>query len=363
MTKSRNQDFLRGTDAQQARVVTITALVLIVLVTLSAMVMVWVQPRMEKPDGLALSIDVPFVAPGVGKGTKALLHGAEVGEITDLVSIGNRNVRMNLSLDPERLDGMTDAFDIDFRPANYFGITAVNLIANSGGDTLVAGQVLNRVPAGDFTMSHMLETGSLAIDGTLTKSMITALDEVIRYTDGVTPMIQTGIILADRVAQTQKAMPSELLDRANDILEVLPAFSQQTIEMLNTVYKSDIHKQPDGSFSVDEARFDDMDAAMGLVVNGLFGGAGRLLGSHGVELTPMTQVVQTLTDAVPHMLGGGATAGKLSILVDRYSRAFSSTPEGSKALNLRIILDDLPGLAAPLAMTGLPQIPGQESPR
>lgn len=359
MSKPRNQDFLRGTDAQQARVVTIAAVATIVAVAVLVVGMVWVRPHVEKPSGLALSVDVPFVAPGVGRGTKVILHGAEVGEITALERHGDGIVRMNLSLNPSQVHGLTDTFDVDFRPENYFGITAVNLVSKAGGEHLASGQVLDRMPAGDFTMSTMLEKGSIAIDGTLTDSMIRSLNKVIKYTDGLTPMIQTGIVFADRAAKAQQAMPSELIGRADDILEVLPAFSQQTINMLYSVFDSDFNKfGPGGSFGVNEDVMADIDTGLGLAANNLFGSAGKLLASHDHDLTPDAQLVQALVDALPHMMDGGAMPGKLSELVDRYNRAFSTAPNGSKTLNMRVVLDDLPGIAAPLAVTGLPHLPG-----
>jgi hypothetical protein len=364
MSKPRTQDFLRGTDAQQARVVTLAALVMIATVAVVVFGMVWVRPHVEKPGGIPLSIDVPFVAPGVGKGTKVILHGAEVGEIVGLENHGNGTVRMSLSLDPGQVRGLTDAFDVDFRPENYFGISAVNLISKAGGDHLVAGQILNRMPTGDYTMSTMLEKGSIAVDGTLTDSMIQSLNKVIKYTDGLTPMIQTGIVFANRVAQTQQAMPSVLISRANDILAVMPAFSQQAIDMLYNAYGNDFNRQgPGGSLGVNEAVMADVEKGLYLTANNLFGSAGKLLASHEQELTPGTQLVQELVDALPHMLDGGAMPDKLSTLVDRYSRAFSSAPSGSKTLNMRVILDNLPGVAAPLAATRLPQATTQGAQR
>ncbi|WP_067671536.1 Mce family protein [Nocardia miyunensis] len=360
MSKPRNQDFLRGTDEQQARVITIAAVAMIAVVALVVVGMVWVKPRVDKPSGLPLSIDVPFVAPGVGKGTKVILHGAEVGELTDLSNHGDGTVRMSLLLNQGQLHGLTDAFDVDFVPENYFGITAVNLIAKAGGDRLAAHKVLDRMPAGDYTMSTMLEKGSISIDGTLTDPMIAALNKVIKYTDGLTPMIQTGIVFADRAAKAQQAMPSELIGRADEILQVLPAFSTQTIDMLYSAYDNDYNRSgPNGSFGVNEAVFADIDKGLDLAANSLFGKAGHLLASHDKQLTPDVQLVQYLVDALPHMMDGGALPGKLSTLVDRYNRAFSTAPNGSKTLNLRVVLDDLPGMAAPLAATGLPQAPVQ----
>ncbi|MEV5835931.1 Mce family protein [Nocardia sp. NPDC052112] len=362
MVKTRNQDFLRGSDRHQARVVSGAAAAVVAVAAAVLVSAVWVYPRYDKPDGLPLSVEVPYVGPGVGAGTKVILHGAEVGEVTGLEKTGPATVRMSLTLQPDEIHGLTDSFELDFRPQNYFGITAVNLVGRPGGAALVAGRTINRMPAGDFTMSTMLEKGSLAIDGTLTQSMVATLNKVIRYTDGLTPLIQSGIVFADRVAATQQALPADLLRYANDILAVLPAFSGQAIDTLYNVYDSRYNRRPDGSVGVDDAFMDYTDAGLGLAANSLFGKAGRLLASHGTELTPVTQLVQALTDAIPHILDGGMAPAKLMTLIDRYNAAFSG-PENAKTLNLRVVLDDLPMIAAPLALTGIPQVPSQEAPR
>jgi len=362
MGKTRNQDFLRGSDRQQSRVVNGAAAAVLAIATAVVVGAVWIYPHYDEPEGLAVNIDVPYVGPGVATGTKVILHGAEVGEVTGLDKTGPDTVRMTVTLVPSEIGGLTDTFDLDFRPQNYFGITAVNLVDRPGGGALTAGRTLDRVPAGDFTMSTMLEKGSVAIDGTLTTPMVRALDKVVRYTDGLTPLIQSGIVFADRVAATQQNLPTELMRYANDILAVLPAFSAQAIDSLVYVYDSVYNRKPDGSVGVDDAFMDYSDAGLGLAANSLFGKAGSLLASHGTELTPVTLLVKALTDAMPQMLDGGAAPAKLRELVDRYNAAFTGPADG-KTLNLRIVLDDLPMIAAPLALTGLPQAPSQEGPR
>ncbi|MBY8861485.1 Mce family protein [Nocardia sp. CA2R105] len=362
MAKTRNQDFLRGTDRDQKRIVELAAAGVAVTVAAVLVITLWVYPRYHKPSGLALNIEVPYVGPGVGTGTKVILHGAEIGEVTGLEKTDPGTVRMSLQLQSGISERLTDDFDLDFRPQNYFGISAVDLIAHPEGDRLVSGSTLDKTPTGDFTMSTMLEKGSLAVDGTLTQSMVTSLNKVIRYTDGLTPLIQSGIVLADRVAATQQALPTELMRRADDILAVMPAFGTQAIDALYNIYNSEYNRRADGSVGVDDAFMDKTDEGLGLAANSLFGKAGHLLASHGAQLTPVTQLVAALTDVMPHMLGGGTAPGKVMTLIDRYNAAFTGSG-GHKTLNLRIIVDDLPMFATPLALTGIPTTPAGEGHR
>ncbi|WP_280343294.1 Mce family protein [Nocardia neocaledoniensis] len=338
------------------------ALATVLVIAMIVFIAGWVYPRVAPDDAVELGLDVPSVAPGVAVGTKLIMHGAEVGEVTSLDKVQAGVVRVGVSMQPEKIEGLTDSFDVDFRPQNYFGVTAVNVIARPGGQDLKDGRVLSRVPAGDFTMSTMLEKGSLVIDGTLTDPMIQTLDKIIRYTDGLTPMIEAGVVFTNQAARAQQAMPSHLMGRVNDVLAVLPAFNDQAIVTLNTLYQTKFNKRPDGSYGVDDAFMDETDEAMDIMSVDVFGGAGKLLASHGTELTPVTTIIEVLSDAMPGLLSGGAVGKDMQMLVDRYNAAFSTSGD-RKILNLRIVLDDLPGVAAPLAAAGVSTQAAQEGPR
>ncbi|WP_249354049.1 MlaD family protein [Rhodococcus sp. USK13] len=359
MSKPRNQDFIRGSDEHQTRIVNLaggSAIVLVVIVLVTA---IWIRPLLTKPDGLRLTVETPHVGPGVAEGTRVILRGAEVGEVTSVEKTDQDKVLIHLSLKPGEVKGLTDSMDLDFRPLNYFGVSAVNLVAKEGGNTLSSGEELQRTAVGDYTMSRLLEEGSHTIDGTLTTSMIATLNKVIRYSDGMTPLIQTGIVLADEVARTQREMPSALLSRVNDILDVMPAFSDQAIQAFYLLFDTKFNKKPDGSFGVNDLMMDRGAAGLDLASKKLFGSAGILLASHSTELTPLTEIARAFATALPNLLDNGTALGKLASLVDQYNNVFSANGD-KRVLNLRVVLDDLPSLAAPLSAMAGATAPQQE---
>ncbi|WP_067656460.1 hypothetical protein [Nocardia harenae] len=363
MSRFRNQDFIRGTGEHQTRLLRAVAVGSVAVAILAFLVYGRLSPRIGQPDTLTLSLRVPAVAPGIHSGSKVILRGVEVGDVVGLTRYDDRTVRLDLELAPGEVRGLTDTFELDFRPANYFGVSAVNLVGRPNGRPLASGQVLDRTPVGDFTMSTMIEKGSLVVNGTLTRSMIDTLDEVIRYTDGLTPMIETGIVVANRISQTQQAMPSVLLADLNRTLEVLPSFGQQAVDTVEILYDNDSRRvSTAGSIGDEAAWWADMNEGIGLLLGGLFSSAGLLLSSHPGDLGPLTQTVTALTSAVPNLLDDGAAASKLAVLVDRYGNAFSG-PDEAKTLNLRLILDDLPAFATPLAALGAPWPTLPEGPR
>ncbi|WP_345348463.1 Mce family protein [Rhodococcus olei] len=307
-------------------------------------------PRLTAPQGVEVGVEVPYVGPGVATGTKVVLHGQTVGRVSELDRTAADTVRLQLVLDEHQIDGLTDQFEIDYRPENYFGTSAVNILATPTGEKLESGLELKRTPRGDYTMSTMIEQGSSAIDGTLTSDMIKSLDKTVHYLDGVTPWIDTGVLVADRVARTQYALPTDLLSRFNDILGAAPEFSDQAIRSLMNIYDSpSYNRSPDGSIGVDDSVFDESDAGLALAGNKLFGQAGALLASHGEELTPLIQSVTAASDLFPHLSSGGLNPDAAREIVRRLDSAFVNGPDG-KRLRLRIVLDDFPSLAAPLGL-------------
>ncbi|MBA4024258.1 MAG: intermembrane transport protein PqiB [Gordonia sp.] len=345
------QDFVRGDSRRQQHSLGIAGAIAIVAVIIAVLIGAWVYPTVTAPSGTRVQFVVPALGPGVEPGTKVLLHGAEVGEVTEVSAENADSVTIAVVLQSASASLITDDVEVDFRPENYFGITAVNLAEAGDGIPVVDGQVIRRSAAPDFTMSTMLEQGSLVIDGTLTESMISSLDKVVQYADGLAPLIRTGIVVADSVARAQRELPSVLMNRMNDVLAEFPAFSREAAGALYSIYDSAYNRRPDGSIGVDDAFMDETDQALELAASDLFGKAGALLASHDSELTPLTQLLKSLSDPLPAIIGSGATIDKLITAVTQVESAFTGTQE-QKTLQLRIVLDDLPGLAGPLTRSG-----------
>ncbi|GGL14357.1 hypothetical protein GCM10011588_31080 [Nocardia jinanensis] len=310
----------------------------------------WAYPKATAPSGVRLQLVVPALGPGLESGSKVLVRGAAVGEVTDVTSLDSRTAGVSLVLDQGMAAILSDSLEVDFRPENYFGVTALNLIERPGGAALTDGAVLHRTRAPDYTMSTMLEQVSLVVDGTLTADMIATLDEVMRYANGLAPLIRAGIIVADQVSRTQQHLPTELLVRTNDLLAELPAFSRGAAEALYAIYHSAYNKLPDGSTGVDEAFMNETDQALILAATDLFGLAGSLLASHDTELIPLVTSVDEVVAPLPGLLGGGRLA-EIHAVLDGLESAFTGTPE-QKTLQLRVVLDDVPAIAGPLAQLG-----------
>ncbi|WP_258196538.1 MlaD family protein [Nocardia farcinica] len=357
MARHINQDFIRGDRDRQLRVLAICGGAAAVAVLLVVTVGAWAYTQLTAPQGIRLQLVLPALGPGVEPGSKVLVRGAAVGEVTEVAAVDSGTAHVALVLDDELGAILTDSLDVDFRPENYFGVTAVNLIERPGGNALTDGRVLHRTAAPDYTMSTMLEQVSLVVDGTLTSSMIATLDEIMRYANGLAPLIRAGIIVAEQMSKTQQHLPTELLLRANDVLVQLPAFGRGAADALYAIYHSAYNQRPDGSLGVDDAFMTETDQALELAASDLFGLAGSLLASHDAELIPLVGAVDEVVAPLPGLLGDGRMA-ELNTAIDRLESAFAGTPE-QRTLRLRVVLDDVPGLAGPLAQLGALPAPSQ----
>ncbi|MFZ2176620.1 MAG: hypothetical protein WAW17_21780 [Rhodococcus sp. (in: high G+C Gram-positive bacteria)] len=142
---------------------------------------------------MAVVVDTAYVGPGVETGTRVMLHGASIGKVTD-VARSDGAITLGLELDKDLAQGLTRNFVMDFRPSNYFGITALSIAdPGSGGLPLAGGDRIATTPGGDFTMARMIEQGSAVANGTLTDSTVAAIDQVLAYTDALSPLLSGWI--------------------------------------------------------------------------------------------------------------------------------------------------------------------------
>ena len=81
----------------------------------------------------------------------------------------------------------------------------------------------------------------------------------------------------------------------------------------------------------------------------LFYAIGTLESSHINDLIPVLESVRALTDTVPKILSPDSFAYTLTEMRKRFERMYAGSGD-QRALQVRIILDRLPGVAAPLGL-------------
>nr|WP_155910928.1 MULTISPECIES: Mammalian cell entry related domain protein [unclassified Mycolicibacterium] len=306
-------------------------------------------------DRLSVEFDTTYVVQGIIPGTAVVMHGVEVGKVTDVASLPSGGVRLATDLYKRQVQGLTDAVQIDFRPANYFGISGINLTAVDGGQPLRDGTRITTVPLGNFTLQAMLTRLGDLSTGVFTPQLIDVIDRATRYTDALNPLVETMLTMANTLAQVQKVPTEQLLKNTTGLSVVSPAVLTAVTNAGDAITHADknwMHKGLGDNTAEEWESWAKPSAEA--IVNGIFTSVGTLEKTHVADLLPMVNGLIPITDAVPPLLRPEGVAQTLVELRTRFEHLYSGTPE-QRALQVRIVLDSLPGVAAPLGVMGAPQ--------
>jgi len=335
---------LRATEESETRTLTVVGAVVVLCAAAVTGLLVGIKPFGGRGDDvIAVAISTPYVGQGVDKGTAVILHGVKVGEVTDVSSLPGGGVRLDTEMQAKPVAGLTDTMKIDFRPANYFGVTGVNLIAGAGGRALHDGASIRTEPKGNFALQTLLSRLGDLSSTVLTPQLVHVVDKVTRYTDGLDPLLETMLITANAVADTQTVPTSRLLANATGISVVFPSFVSQATDAGDHFSHGDLADSDLFKAKVkpimDEAKV------------GLFGTVGRLEYSHVEDLLPAVDSVKALTDVVPALIKSEDVAHMLVDLRARLEKLYGGTPE-QRAIQVKLVLDSLPGVASAAGLPG-----------
>ncbi|BBY62671.1 MlaD family protein [Mycolicibacterium helvum] len=337
--------FHKSSEASEARTLTLVGMAVITSVAVASALIV-ADPFHRRPaDLINVTIESPYVGEGVQQGTELMVHGVKVGEVTKVTSMPGRGVRLDADLQRAPIDGLTDAMSIDFRPANYFGVTGINLRPGVGGAPLADGAVIATAPAGNFTLQALLARLGEISHGVLTPKLIDVIDRTTTYVDGLDPLLETMMVVANSLAKVQNVSTATLMANATGISLAFPGFVDAAMKTGDRY----LHGGLDG---VSEDYWNNTySPSIQLAATDLFGAAGKLVGSHSEDLAPLTNMIKVLADVAPGVIPSDEIASTAVELRTRLERLFSGPPD-RRAVNVRLILDSIPGVAAPIDAMG-----------
>lgn len=337
---------LRGSQESQDRKLTIAGAV-VVLCAIAAGFVVMSHPSASRtPERISIAIDTPYVGQGVRDGTAIVMHGVQVGVVKAISSLPGGGVRLQSDLQKGPVAGLTDTMKIEFRPINYFGVTGITLAAGSGGQQLRNGMQITTVAQNSTLQAVLSRLGQVSVSA-LTPRLISVIDRIVQYTDGLTPLLETVLIATHAVADIQTVSTERLLATTTGVSVAFPTFTDALL----------------GSgedFTAVPRRYNDeqwrngVQEAYRVGSTELFGGFGRLESNYVDDLLPAIDGVKALTDPVPALVRPDDFANTLVQMRTRLQKLFAGNGD-QRALQVKIVLDNLPGVAAPLAAMGGPQ--------
>lgn len=364
---------LRGSSRYQERVLLSIGGAVVVCI-LAAALLVVIDPFGGRAKGLySVVISSPYVGQGVEAGTAVVLHGVKVGQVTNVTNTANGGVQLDTDLQTQPTRGLTNSFDIDFRPINYFGVPGINLVPKPGGEALRDGSRVALTPSGNFTLSELLNQLGNVSEASLTPQLISVIDRVTRYTDGLNPLFETAVTVARAVQAVQTEPTEDQLKRLSSATAAVPGFVNEAViagrRIIDYSYYPGQVRRPAASSAprvefpfltdVETPSLGDIsqdfydkhwDTFLNLAQNGLFGAVGKLVSSHVDDLIPLINGIKAITDTGPVLLRPQDVAEKLSELRSRFEHLYAG--DGTQhAISVRILLDSLPGVAAPVGIT------------
>ncbi|ASL17546.1 organic solvent resistance ABC transporter periplasmic protein [Mycobacterium intracellulare subsp. chimaera] len=363
---------LRGSESSQNRVLATIGLSVVLCVVLAASLIVVHPFGSRSADLLSVAISTPYVGQGVEPGTAVVLHGVKVGQVVGVAKTASGGVRLDTELQKQPLQGLTDAMSFDFRPINYFGVSGINLQPKPGGNPLHDGAEISSAPTGNFTLSELLSNLGNVSQASLTPQLVSVIDRVTRYTDGLNPLFETAVTVTRAVTDVQAVPTEQLLANTASISAAFPGFTDAALEASRRL--TDFKYYPGQTFppaetipkrvsypymegvSVPNYADETEDywknvylAWSDIAANGLFGAVGKLEVSHVDDLLPLISGVKALTDITPPLFRPQDIAQKLADLRTRFEKLYAGNGD-QRAINVRVVLDSLPGVAAPLGV-------------
>jgi hypothetical protein len=326
----------------------IGAAVVLTIAAVAGLVYVLNPFASDKSNVISVAIDTPFVGQGVAMGTALVMHGVKVGEVTAVSRLPQGGVRLDTELQKVPVAGLTDTMNVDFRPVNYFGVTGINLTPSAGGQALRDGARIATLPTGNFTLQTLLSRLGAVSSASLTPQLISVIDRATRYTDALDPLIETVVVSANALVKVQTVSTAQLLTNATGLSVATPSISDAGLDALDRLDHSGFDTMTEDFYR------NRVLLSTDLGTKALFDRFGTLEGKHMTELLPFIDLAMALTSIAPGLIRPDAIGQELADLRTRFEALYTGAP-GQRAVEVHIILDSLPGVAAPLAAIGGPQ--------
>jgi hypothetical protein len=369
----------RASEEQERRTLTRIGALLVLSMVLIMGLLFTVNPFGQRSrDSISVAIETPYVGEGVGSGTPVIMHGVKIGQVAAVANLRGGGVRLDTILRSGPTSGLTDAIGIDFRPSNYFGVTGVNIQPKQGGRPLRSGSQLVITPDGNFALQALLYRLGELSHKVIDQRLIDVVERGTQYADALTPLLETMLIVGKAVADVQTVSTERLLRNTAGISVGFPGWvdglartvdaslhteleqsrSAATSDSLFRHYVDTYDEQLKSHF-ISESKLaeSDMDTFVygplkqfyDAAATDLFVKVGNLLSTHTYDLFPAVEEMRSVMAVVPGIVNAEGIGNTLRELHSRLVRMYEGSGD-QRAMQVRIVLDELPGVAAPLAL-------------
>ncbi len=287
-----------------------------------------------------LTLITNTIGEGMGPGGEVKYRGYNIGQVKSLQTTGYNKQRMTVILDGRQAKALTSDTKAQFTSSNIFGTAAVELVSNGVGEPLKPGGVLeisSDVKAASITGFLRMGQRLGAILDTREFNAIIATFE--RHADLTAPVVRSFWDLFSIIADSQTvpfsktlAVMASMIEGTNDFLPVIGS-ANKLLDSLN--------------FMVGPGNTERATAAL-KSLSDLLKAAGDGFRDNNDWVVPLIRSVLDIAVPSTYFLGSLAPAyDRLNGLLDRTTAAFP-VDNGKVRLNVQLVMDTAPGLAAAL---------------
>ncbi|GAB11783.1 Mce family protein [Gordonia araii NBRC 100433] len=327
----------RGTYLSRA----VFAIIGAVVVTIAAVAISTALPD----DALRIRMHTDTLAGGIEEGTGVVVNGSEIGLVRS-VAANNGGYVLDLELDKNRLTDpgiLTTTTRLSYAPKNLFGISAVVLNSEPGGDPIASGGEFFPDTPVDATLTALLRQLSDMQDKAFDPYVSDLLAKADRASMAFMPVLEILGRLTGLVVETE-SIPAEVsLPQLTGLVGGLPDSLRQILPSVNKVL--DWPEARKGGTEYLERMRKGFDHA----TNTTMGSLGRLLGPAAVgQLMPLMKDVLPLLERIlessPNARKNGLQIRQLIYNLDRALPKVGGRP----VLKVDVVLRGMPGPVAGL---------------
>ncbi|NMO00733.1 hypothetical protein HH308_05825 [Gordonia sp. TBRC 11910] len=317
--------------------------VIAIIVTAILVIGAVVVTAMLPDDNMHIAMHTDVVAGGIEPGTAVVLNGDEIGQVASVRADGTKFV-VGLTINPayrDRKDVLTSAMQVTYAPKNLFGIGAVELTAQPGGDPLSNDADFYPDTPVDSTLTTLLRGLSDLQTEAFAPYVSDILSNANKATMGLLPVIGTVSELATEIADTQKLPTSVTMPQMAALLSGLNATTVAALPGLRSLMSWQAAQRPG---FIDKAN-DGLGAAYSTLLPIINDILGKDIGQTMPLVPALTQIVARIQQSFPDSYDNGL---EIAALIERIRRAMPAGADGRPMLNVDVVLRGIPGVTAAL---------------
>ncbi|WP_461166946.1 MlaD family protein [Tsukamurella serpentis] len=333
---------LGGTPQRQQRIFFLVGAATVAVILVAVLAGLISSRLPADDDRLAVTVESTDVGPGVKAGTRVTLRGVPVGEVEAVQIPRAGQAKVSVRLEQGGINGLTDALAVRYQPGNYFGVTEMALLPQSGGSALRSGATLRPKSSND-TISDLLTRSAVSVSGVITPRLIDVTKRATEYTQAITPLLQVAFSVEQQNAKSVKVPIGTTLRTVRTTLDGAPGLVEAAFDGW---FVPQIHGgTAAGSFDYTVNNYERIDATTTLLGTGFFTPLADMFGSHEAEFKPGTVLLRVVMDSTTKVMRTVSIPRQVVPLINGLNSSFISLPEGN-ALRMNVIVDRFPAAAS-----------------